>query len=84
MTESERLQEQINILKERVEAVIAANHCDDAALQQALIEVGRDRLWKQGLWTRIRYWSNVVGTLGILSGGAYWLTTVLGFDVVRR
>ena len=84
MTSHQDLQDQIDALKERVEAVIAANQCDDAALQQALIEVGRDRLWKQGLWTRIRYWANVVGTLGILGGALFWLSTLLGFEVVRR
>lgn len=74
----------IEALKAKVEAIIEQNKCDDAELQQALIEVGRDRLWRQGLWTRIRYWVNVFGALGVLGGGAFWLLTVLGYDLVRR
>lgn len=74
----------IEALKKRVEEIIEQNKCDDAELQQALIEVGRDRLWKQGLMARARYWVNVFGTLGMIGGGAFWVLTALGYDLVRR
>lgn len=82
---------QIEELKARVEAIIDANHCEDETLQLALIEIGRDRIWRQGLWSRIRYWANVFGALGMIGGGLVamatggaWLAATFGIELVRR
>ena len=81
MTDEDRIRE---LIRGELEGFIKAHGWPDDAVQQALLEVARNHLWKQGLMVRVRYWVNVIGFLGVIGGAVAMIVTVLGYDVVRR
>ena len=81
MTDEERIRE---LIRHEMEIFIKAHGWPDRAVQEALLEVAKDRLWKQGLWVRMKFWVNVIGFLGVISGAVAMIVSVLGFEVIRK
>ena len=78
------LDREFDQLVERLEAIVAQNKCEDVEVQRALLEVAANHMWKAGLWMRIKWAANVIGALGIISGGIVVLGQTLGYEVLRR
>ena len=81
MTDEDRIRE---LIRHEMEQFIKQHGWPDEYVQQALLEVARDHLWKQGLMVKIRYWTNVIGFLGIAGGALAFIVSVLGYDVVPK
>jgi hypothetical protein len=79
--EEERIRE---IVRREMEIFIKAHGWPDEVVQQALLDVAKNHLWKQGFAMRLKYWANIVGFLGIIAGAVALVVSVLGYDVVRR
>ena len=81
MTDEDRIRE---IIRSELEIFIKAHGWPDEFVQQALLDVAKNHLWRQGLVVRMRYWVNVIGFLGVIGGAIAMIVSVLGFDVVRK
>lgn len=72
------------LIRHELEIFIKAHGWPDEYVQEALFEVAKDHLWKQGLLVRIKYWTNIIGFLGIVGGALAFLVSILGYDVVPK
>jgi len=81
MTDEERIREMV---RREMEAFIEQHGWPDRAVQEALLEVAKNHLWKQGFFVRLKYWANVVGFFGIIAGAIAMVVSVFGFEVVRK
>ena len=81
MTDEDRIRE---LIRSELEVFIKAHGWPDEFVQQALLDVARNHLWKQGLMVRMRYWVNVIGFLGVIAGAVAMIVSVLGFEVARK
>jgi hypothetical protein len=84
MSDPEDLRREFNTLVTRLEEIIAQNRCEDVEIQRALLEVAQNHMWRAGLWTRVRWFANVIGALGIVGGGLVVVGQSLGFEVLRK
>jgi hypothetical protein len=71
-------------LRRLIQSEIARHKWPDSEVQEVLLKVARDYVWRQGLWARVKFAVNVIGMLGILGGAVMACVSVLGLDVVRR
>ncbi len=76
--------DRIDEIVRRIDAIIEANHCEDRELQEALIEIARDRIWKRGFFARFRFWANVVTAAVPLAAAVGGVLYFLGWDVRPR
>ena len=81
MTDEERIRE---LVRREMEAFIEQHCWPDSVVQQALLDVAKNHLWKQGFFVRLKYWANVVGFFGIIAGAMAMGVSVLGFEVIRK
>lgn len=79
--DEERIRE---LIRKEMEIFIQAHGWPDRAVQEALLEVAKAHLWKQGLWARMKFWVNVIGFMGVIGGAVAMLVSILGFDIVRK
>ena len=77
-------QDRIEKLEERIEQIIKDNKCEDREIQEALLAVARNHIWKQGLFARVQFWANLIGHLGTIGGLFFAATYLLGWEWVRR
>jgi len=71
-------------LRQLIEAEVNKHKWAEKEIQEILLQVARNYVWRQGLWTRIKFAVNVIGILGIIGGAALAVISVLGLEVVRR
>ena len=76
--------ERVQKLEERIEQIIKENHCEDREIQEALLTVAKDHIWRRGLWARIKYLSNLIGALGIIGTFIFSVAYFFGWEWVRR
>lgn len=81
MTDEEKLRA---LIKSEMEIFIRAHGWPDEYIQQALIEVAKDHLWKQGAYQKLRYWTNVIGFLGVIGAAGLFVASLFGYEVVAR
>ena len=81
MSDEERIRQ---IIRQELEIFIKAHHWPDEQLQQALLEVAKDHLWRQGLMVKLRYWTNIIGFFGIIGAAGVFILSVLGYEVVGK
>jgi hypothetical protein len=81
MTDEDRLRQ---LIQDEFEKLIREHCWPEKAVQEALIRVAKEHLWRQGLMIRLRYWANIIGVLGIIGGGLLFLASLLGFEVARK
>jgi len=70
-------------LEELIESFVKDNKWDDREIQEALIIVARNHIWKQGLIARIKFWANLIGAIGVIGGLLLMLTNLLGVEVTK-
>jgi hypothetical protein len=79
-----KLEQKTEKLEDRIEQVIKDNKCDDREIQEALLTVAKNHIWKQGFVARIKFWANLIGAMGTIGGLAFFISYVVGWEVVRR
>ena len=72
------------IIRGELEAVIEAHGWPDAMVHQALLELAKEHLWKQGLFARLKFWANFIGFLGIIGGAIAMIATFFGLEIARK
>ena len=70
-------------LEELIEGFVKDNKWDDREIQEALITVARNHIWKQGLVARIKFWANLIGAIGVIGGLLLMFTNLLGIEVTK-
>ena len=65
---------------------LAATHArlSSQEIQQVLVEMALARQWNEGFWSRLKFWINVVGMLGIVSTAILAAVHFLGWSFVRQ
>lgn len=76
--------ERLQKLEERIEQIIKDNKCEDKEVQEALLTVAKNHIWKQGFVARLKFWANLVGAMGTIGGLVFFISYVLGWEWVRR
>lgn len=71
-------------LQRFIEAEVAKHHWAERDVQEVLLRVAQNYVWRQGLWARVKFAVNVIGFLGVIGGAALAVASVVGFDVVRK
>jgi hypothetical protein len=61
MTDEDRV---LELIRRELELFIRAHGWPDDVVRDALLEVARNHLWKQGFWVRVKFAANIVGILG--------------------
>lgn len=71
-------------LREEFETFLREKGVSDDELWEAILDTGKDRIWRAGFKTRARWWLNVVGMFGVLIGAATAALAFFGYELVRR
>lgn len=77
-------EDRIQKLEDRIEQIIEANKCEDREIQEALLTVAKNHIWKQGFVARIKFWANLIGAMGTIGGLVFFITYILGWEVVKK
>ena len=77
-------EERIQKLEERFEQIIRDNKCEDKEIQEALLTVAKNHIWKQGFVARLKFWANLIGAIGTIGGLTFFVSYVLGWELIRR
>ena len=77
-------EDRIKRLEERFEEIIKANKCDDREIQDALLSVARNHIWKEGFLSRIKFWANMIGAVGVIAGLLTFMIHFFGWEFTRR
>jgi hypothetical protein len=77
-------EDRLEKLEERIEQIIRANKCEDQEIQEALLTVAKNHIWKQGFVARIKFWANLIGAMGTIGGLVFFITYTLGWEVVKK
>lgn len=72
------------LIREEFEELIKEHSWPDKAVQEVLLEVAKDHLWKQGLWVRMKYWTNVIGFLGLTGAALAFIASLFGYELIQR
>lgn len=70
-------------LEDLIEGFVRDNKWDDREIQEALITVARNHIWKQGLIARIKFWANLIGAIGVIGGLLLMFANFLGVEVTK-
>ena len=76
--------DQREALRAELEAWLREKGVSDDAMWNAILDVGRDRIWRAGLWTRVKFWVNVIGAVGVIAGAAAFVGAMFGYEVVKK
>lgn len=49
-------------------------------VQQILIQIAKERIWRQGLWARFRFIINVIGIVGFVAGAVLSVKALFGWQ----
>lgn len=49
-------------------------------VQQVLLEVARERIWRRGLWARLRFVINIIGFIGFVAGAILSVKALFGWQ----
>ena len=49
-------------------------------VQQVLLELARERIWRRGLWARLRFVINVIGFIGFVAGAILSVKALFGWQ----
>jgi hypothetical protein len=78
MTDEDKVRE---LVVKELELFIRTNGWDDKVLQEALIEVAKNHLWKKGLWVRMKVVFIVVAATGSLASVVALMASLFGWGV---
>jgi hypothetical protein len=78
MTDEDKVRE---LVVKELELFIRANGWDDKVLQEALIEVAKNHLWKKGLWVRMKVVFIVIAATGSLASVVALMASLFGWGV---
>jgi hypothetical protein len=81
VTDEARIRE---LIRAELEVFIEQRGWPDAQVQQALLDVAKDHLWKQGLMMRVKYWSNILGFFGVVAVVVGAVASLLGLEIARK
>jgi hypothetical protein len=70
-------------LRQLIMSEIAKQKWADKEVQEVLLKVAQDYVWRKGLWARVKFAINVIGMLGILGGAVMACASIFGLSVVR-
>jgi hypothetical protein len=71
-------------LRQLIEAEVSKHKWAEKEIQEILLQVARNYVWRQGLWTRVKFAVNVIGILGVIGGAALAVISVLGLEIVHK
>jgi hypothetical protein len=71
-------------LRQLIMSEVAKHKWADRDVQEVLLRVAQDYIWRKGLWARVKFAINVIGMLGILGGAVMACVSLFGLEVVRR
>lgn len=77
-------EERIQKLEDRIEQIIRDNKCEDKEIQEALLTVAKNHIWKQGFVARVKFWANLIGAMGTIGGLLFFASYVLGWEIIKR
>ena len=77
MTDEERIKE---LIVNELELFIRAHGWDDKLLQDALLEVARKHIWRQGLWVRLKVLFIVVAAGGSFASIIAVISNLFGLE----
>lgn len=72
------------IVVAEMENFIRAHGWSDKIVQEALMEVAGNHIWKKGLWVRFKIFATVVTATGAFAGIIFALLSFLGVEVARK
>ena len=78
MTDEERIKE---LIVKELELFIRAHGWDDKLLQDALLEVARKHIWRQGLWVRLKVLFIVVAAGGSFASIIAVISNLFGLEI---
>jgi hypothetical protein len=71
-------------LRRLIQYEISRHKWAEKEVQEILLRVAQDYVWRRGLWARIKFAVNVIGMLGIIGGAVMALVSIFGLEVVRK
>jgi hypothetical protein len=80
MTDEDKVRE---LVVKELELFIRANGWDDKVLQEALIEVAKNHLWKKGLWARLKMVFIVIAAAGSFMSIIVAIVSLFGWEIRR-
>jgi hypothetical protein len=72
------------IVVAEMENFIRAHGWSDKIVQEALMEVAGNHIWRKGLWVRFKILATIVTATGAFGGLVFGVLSFLGIEVVRR
>jgi len=77
MTDEERIKE---LIVKELELFIRAHGWDDKVVQEALLEVAKNHLWKKGLWVRMKVVFIILAATGSLASVIAVISNLFGLE----
>jgi hypothetical protein len=71
------------VVVREMEAFIERHGWPDAVVQEALLEVAKNHLWKKGLWMRLKIVTIVAAGIGAIGSMLAMIGSFLGFEIRR-
>jgi hypothetical protein len=78
MTDEDKVRE---LVVKELELFIRVNGWDDKVLQEALIEVAKNHLWKKGLWVRMKVVFIVIAAAGSFASIIAVISSLFGWEM---
>lgn len=76
--------DRVKKLEDRIEQIIKDNKCQDKEIQEALIVIARNHIWKQSLYVKIKFWANLLGAIGVIGASVLFIVNFFGWEVRQR
>jgi hypothetical protein len=77
MTDEDRLR---TLVVQELEIFIRAHGWDDEVLQEALLQVAKNHLWKKGLWVRLKVLFIILAAAGSFASMVAVVASLFGWE----
>lgn len=77
MTDDDRLR---TLVVQELEIFIRAHGWDDEVLQEALLQVAKNHLWKKGLWIRLKMLFIIIAAAGSFASMIAVISNLFGLE----